>query len=110
MLDACAMIRTHTHTHTYTTYPSGFSLCARLSVDNRRSRFPPRCLLDDRIGSSTRLHADRTPQAVENSLKILDIYSYNLHVITLERRMYARCSLRPEAKSFKVQINSSEFL
>lgn len=34
--------------------------------------------------------ADRTPQARENSLKILDIYSYNLHVITLERRVCTR--------------------
>lgn len=48
--------------------------------------------------------ASEAPQATENSLKILDIYSYNLHVIIHERRMYvARCSL-------KVQINVGEFL
>lgn len=87
MLDACAMIRTHTRAH-----PSRFSLCARsLSVDNRAAFLPPLDAYSNRFVYA--VAADRTPQATENSLKILDIYSYNLHVITLERRVCVRALL-----------------
>lgn len=62
-----------------------------------------RCLLsigsllgDVRLVLGT-IAASEAPEATENSLKILDIYSYNLHVIIHERYMYvARCSLDPK--------------